>query len=397
MKYLYSDLSKLALLCALLVLSYLPSSGQCPNGQPSGSTAYDTTISFPAGVTSMQVKFPKFNPVNGMVTCMRLCITVGGVVDSLSFENTDISNPHTFTASYGRTDILTGPGVSGMFSSLTKNYSFSLDASTGIDGQGDDFGKVTHDTIVGSRICHTVTSESDLTQFYGPPNDSVVYNYLITGGVNISSSSNASIGIATSGFVRINFQYCTCPSIVLPLNIQEFFLNKTKPAEADLVWRGFDDANADYYYQAEVSIDGHEFRSIGRVNKNPNGSGSYKLPYTANRTGMHFFRIRQVYRNGYTRFSEVRFMNLENSGFPKFSLYPNPSNGIIGIKFANFVDGHLDVKVYNAQGQTVLMKDIEATALSTLQLGSIKQKGVYFVRVMDVDSKQSSVSQVLIK
>lgn len=398
MKYLSYPLQKTALVALVMMVLSVYASAQCPNGNPSGLTAFDQTISFPSGVTSMTVKFPKFNPEEGMVTCMRICITVGGVVDSLSFENTDINNPHDFAANYGRTDFITGPGISGaMISNINKPYSFSLSASDGVAGSGPDFGKVVNDTILGTTVCHTVTTESSLTEFYGPPNDSVSYNYTITGGVNITSSANASIGISTSGFVRLRFEYCTCPASVLPMNLRNFFLTKITGSKVDLNWSGFDEANAAYYYEGEVSLDGRNFVSIGSVPKNNAGSGNYRLAYTANRTGMHYFRIRQVYANGYVRFSEMRYINLESSGFPKFSLFPNPSDGVVGIKFANFVNGRYQITILNALGQTLVAKEIVADNLEKVQLGSLQTKGVYWIRVTDVNSLQSGVQQLLIK
>ena len=39
----------------------------------------------------MQIKFPKFDPLNGMVTCVRLCVAITGVIDSVSIENNSAS------------------------------------------------------------------------------------------------------------------------------------------------------------------------------------------------------------------------------------------------------------------------------------------------------------------
>ncbi|RZM18154.1 MAG: T9SS type A sorting domain-containing protein [Pedobacter sp.] len=397
MKPFYPSILRITVLIVLFTLCIRPmSQAQCPNGNTPGATMYDTLISFPAGATSMQVKFPKFNPIGGMLTCMRMCITIGGVVDSLSFENTDVDNSHVFSATYNRTDIITGPGLSGaIFSNISKPYSFNLSPSDGVTGSGPDFGKVTRDTIMGSQTCQTVSSESDLMQFYGASNDSVVYNYMISGGVNIASSSNAAIGIATSGFVRVRFSYCTCPATVLPLNIREIFLRKQDDSHVDVNWRGFDDVQGNYYYQAEVSLDGHSFRSIGNMQKN--AVGSYKLPYAAGISGMHFFRVKQIYSNGYVRFSEIKQISLENSGEIKFNTFPNPSTGLIGIKFANFIRGTLDVRVYNAQGQTILSKEVEAQDLLQMQVGTINNPGMYWVRVTDKKTLQTNVSQILIK
>ena len=53
----------------------------------SGQAAYDTTIVFGSGVVATQVKFPKFDPVNGIVTCVKLCVTIKGIIDTVALEN----------------------------------------------------------------------------------------------------------------------------------------------------------------------------------------------------------------------------------------------------------------------------------------------------------------------
>ena len=71
-----------------------------------------------------------------------------------------------------------------------------------------------------------------------------------------------------------------------------------------------------------------------------------------------FFRIRRVYSNGYTRFSTIRRVDLKNSDFPAFSLYPNPSSGVVGIKFDTDKGGHFTIQIYNTQGQLMTRKDV---------------------------------------
>jgi hypothetical protein len=49
---------------------------------------------------------------------------------------------------------------------------------------------------------------------------------------------------------------------------------------------------------------------------------------------------------------------LENSASTKFSVYPNPSSGIVGIKFDNTLGGEFKALIYNTQGQMTVNKDI---------------------------------------
>ena len=114
-------------------------------------------------------------------------------------------------------------------------------------------------------------------------------------------------------------------------------------------------------------------------------------------SGMYYFRIKQVYANGYVRYSNIRQMDLESSVTAKFSLYPNPSSGIVGIKFDNKMHGHFKIQIYNTQGQVAVMKDLMVSVGSPyLQLGALVP-GVYWLRVTDDKNLDSGVTQLLIK
>lgn len=381
----------------MFLLNVSQAKAQCVDGSSSNNVAFDTTISFPSGLTNMQVKFPKFNPEEGMLTCMRMCITIGGVIDTLAFENRDVSSWQNFNVGFGRTDLLMGPGITGvLMSNFNRNYNFNLAPDDGNPKTGPDFAQITKDTILGSQMCTIISTEADLNQFYsGMPNDSVTYNYTITGGITFSSSPNVNMTMLTSGFVRIAFQYCTCPSASLPFNARYFNAKKTDAAKAQISWTGFDDHN-DYYYETQVSTNGRDFTTLEKVAKNPTNA-NYQLPFTATQGGTYYFRLRQVYANGYVRFSQIRQVDLEKSTFSKFSFLPNPSSGNVGIKFANIMTAPLQIIVYNVQGQTLINKKLKVNDLSYLQVGSLSQPGVYWVKVIDEATGEFGVQQLIIK
>ena len=112
---------------------------------------------------------------------------------------------------------------------------------------------------------------------------------------------------------------------------------------------------------------------------------------------MYYFRIKQVYTNGYVRYSNIKQLELESSVTAKFSVYPNPSTGIVGIKFDNKMHGHFKIQIYNTQGQVAVEKDIAVTLGSPyLQLATLIS-GVYWLRVTDKKSLDSGVNQLFIK
>lgn len=401
MKYSYSLLLTVVLFTVMQLLGEGPVRAQCPFGFAPGTTAYDTTIVTPTGINTLYIKFPQADPLAGMVTCLKFCASITGVVDSVSVENNSAS-PQTADIFYIRTDQISGPGLSGTLSnSVTKHYgTYALGATNGILGSGPDFVSVSHDTVLNKLdVCQTITNPDSLFQFYG--HDSVTYLYNITAFTNVScTGGNYNSTVATSALVRFHFEYCTCPGYVLPLNVRNFSAIRVADNAAKLTWSGFDDPNvtATYYYVPEVSRDGVHFTALGKVQRNTLDESPYEFLYTtpAGQGGAYYFRVKQVYATSYTRISDVRQVVLEGTRAPKFIIYPNPSNGIVGIKFDNNQGGKMRLQIFNTQGQKVLEKDIEVTGTFYQQVATL-QSGNYWLRLTDVTSQLSSVNQLLIK
>ncbi len=399
MKPLYVRLKTIALSLTLLIASLQTSYAQCPNGSPMGNTAFDTTIATPEGVNSIQVKFPQFDPSQGMVTCVRLCITITGVVDSVSVENNSTS-AQTANVYYIRTDQITGPGLTfPLTNSINHHYGpYNLAGTDGVPGSGTDFLSIVRDTVLNAvQSCRVLSDSATLSQFYG--SDSVAYTYNISAFTNIScTGGNYNSTIATSAFVNFRFEYCTCPSTVLPLNVRSFNVNKLAPTKAQLDWSGYDDAFGNYHYEAQVSRNGSNFTSIGSLPKNLTGTDPYRVLYTApnGENGLYYFRIKQVYSNGYVRYSNIKQVTLGNSAPTKFSVYPNPSSGVVGIKFDNNSSGHFNVQIFNTQGQLIRKQDVLVTGSDYVQVTKMGS-GVYWLRLTDNNTGEFCVTQLLIK
>ena len=396
MKCLYKTFVLLFLFFFILVS---PDYAQCPDGQPAGGTAYDTTILLPAGLVNKEVKFPQFDPQSGMVTCVRLCVTIKGIIDTVALQNYSSSN-QIGSYTYDRTDQITGPGIlSPLTSTANLNFSpFPLTAYDGTAGAGSDFYSSGSDTVLTRVICANISDSTTIAQFYGT--DSVSYVYDVNASaIGIVPGGSSSTLVLSSALVNFRFEYCTCPASALPVSIYDFNINMLTENKVDLKWSGYDDPHINYYYEAEVSRDGNNFSSIGSVPKNTDSYDPYKLMYTApnGESGMYYFRVKQVYSNGYVRYSNIKQVVLESSATKKFLVYPNPSKGIVGIKFDNSLSGHFSVFIYNTRGQMTVKKDIVvALGSSYMELARLVP-GVYWLRLTDKKSLESSVNQLLIK
>jgi len=371
---------------------------QCPNGQPSGSTAYDTTIKFGAGVVATQFKFPKFDPQTGMVTCVNLCVTIKGIIDSVAMENLS-SAPQTGSYNYSRRDTVSGPGIPTFISSGTNDLNFGpfpLDAFDGVLGSGTDFYSAGSDTVLTKVLCVNINDSATIADFYGT--DSVAYNYHITASAGWGvTGGSASAFVLSSALVNFHFSYCTCPSSALPLNIRSFNVRKLTTDKAEITWSGFDNPNAAYHYEIEMSRNGNNFTSIGTRSKMEFEANGYKFFYTATAgNGDYYFRVKQVYSSGFVRFTDVKSIELENTDKPKINIFPNPSNGVVGIKFANISSGKFLIQISNTQGQTVFSKEEEIVGDGVRYITTL-QRGMYWLRLIDVTSHLSCVNQLLIK
>ncbi len=100
-KFLFSLLIIIFLLCSQTVKA------QCPAGYTPGTTAYDTTIRLGSGIVNTQLKFAKLDPQYGLITCMRFCVTIKGIIDTIAMENyTNAAQIGSYT--YTRNDTITG-------------------------------------------------------------------------------------------------------------------------------------------------------------------------------------------------------------------------------------------------------------------------------------------------
>ena len=399
MKCLYT--SSLYLLLFLFTVLVVINSGiaQCPDGQPEGGTAYDTTILLTAGIVSKDVKFPQFDPQAGMVTCVRLCVTIKGIVDTVALQNFS-SSSQVGSYTYDRTDQVMGPGMSAPITS-SANLTFGpfpLTAYDGLPGAGSDFYSAGSDTVLTRVLCHNISDSATIVQFYGT--DSVAYDYDVNASaIGIVPGGSSATLVLSSALVNFRFEYCTCPSAVLPLNIHAFNVLRLGPGKVELNWTGYDDLQSEYHYEVEMSKNGKNFSTIGALLKGDQLSDIYRFNYmVANgESGMYYFRIKQVYANGYVRYSNIRQIELETSVTTKFSVYPNPSKGIVGIKFDNKMHGHFKIQIYNTQGQVTVRKELMVSVGSPyLQVGALVP-GVYWLRVTDEKNHDLGVTQLLIK
>lgn len=373
---------------------------QCVNGDSAGKSAYDTTIRFPTGATTMPVKFPKFNPQSGMVTCVKLIVTIIGVVDSVAMQNYS-GSPQSADFYYNRSDLMTGPGLNPSLANTYNGHygSYTLTAYDGIPSTGPDFKSISRDTVLRQQMTRTLTDSTEISQFYGPVGDSVAYSYNINVSTSAVITGGSSSGLVlTSALVNFRFEYCTCPLATLPVGLKNFSANKQSAGIAGLHWEA-ETGNDNYYYEVEVSRDGQTFTKTGTLNKQANAvAPAYQFSHAikANDYGRYYFRVKQRWYDGYYRYSETRSLDFANPLFSTVSVYPNPSSGAVGVKFVAAKAGRYSVQVSNAAGQIVSSAEWQVAETDFKQLTPL-QKGLYYVKITDLATQANCRQQLVVQ
>lgn len=400
MKHFYIHrLCQFPFLLFILFLMHENSFGQCPGGYVPSGVAFDTTISFTNGSHTSIIKFPKFDPTVGMVTCAKLTMTITSTLNLMRVENDD-NAVNTASVTFIRKDTISGPGLnSPLGNGETKTFgAYTLNPTDGVPNSGSDYVAVGPENIFNTTKSVTITDLSDLSQFYGPPGDSLSYTYSAQGVTMPDITGNWSGGINAAGSIHYKLEFCYCPASVLPLNIYSFNVKKIADDQAELKWSGSNDVGQSYYYEAEVSRNAYNYTSIGIFQKTDANIENYKMNFSAlhSESGIYYFRVKQVYANGYVRYSVTRQLTLESFDKIKFSVFPNPSNGIVGIKFDNNSEEQFALQIYNTQGQIIVTKDLVVSGSSYVQVATLRS-GVYWMRLTNRKTQASSVNQLLIK
>ena len=143
------------------------------------------------------------------------------------------------------------------------------------------------------------------------------------------------------------------------------------------------------YYSVERSQDGKNFTAIAMVLGSLNSSIRKTYEYKDDLKGVDvsktiYYRIKQIDLDGHSTYSPVRNVKLSQKQ-NMIQVNPNPFVDNITVKYMSDVSGVMDIRIINANGQTLVAK--KSTLLkgfnnaAIYNLGSLA-RGLYIVEVM---------------
>lgn len=254
---------------------------------------------------------------------------------------------------------------------------------------------VTTPTTVGpwtgpTEIMRIKTTLNSPTHLVGDFSIHPFYDAASNGPINAGAPGNVDPSPYIE-FAAVN-QYIMDPTtaaLAVPLPIELIgFDAKAGKESIDLRWATAKEENF-RGFEVERSLDAKNFEKIGFVaGKNEKGADYTLEDRTALKNKRYYYRLKIVNTDASFEYSTVRNAMIETNPVTGVTIFPNPSNGDVNLKFNVEADVNTIVDVIDIAGKNVYRKETLATkgdnqiSLELLDLPS----GVYTVR-MNMEGK----------
>lgn len=172
---------------------------------------------------------------------------------------------------------------------------------------------------------------------------------------------------------------------VLPIELSQFDAIYQPDLDlVDLTWITASEQNSDYY-NVEKSTDGINFTVINRVN----AAGTTQLEtqyFTVDENparGVNYYRLNMFDKDGASKYSEVRAVNILEDAYDMLTVFPNPTSGITEVIFNSYAKEDVLLTVQSSNGAVVVNTTVPAkNGGNKLDLDMAGQAaGVYIVTV----------------
>jgi hypothetical protein len=151
------------------------------------------------------------------------------------------------------------------------------------------------------------------------------------------------------------------PNTLLPVEWQ-YFTGATHGRINKLEWATGSEENTDYF-EVQRSKDGVNFEVIGNVTAagNSQETSLYNFDDVAPFSGLNYYRLRLVSKDGSAEISEVVVLEIEDKG-NSYTFYPNPAQDEVFYQYTTDVAEDLQIEVLDVLGRVLSNKNVKATA-----------------------------------
>ena len=167
---------------------------------------------------------------------------------------------------------------------------------------------------------------------------------------------------------------------VLPVELTDFQVTANSNDKVNINWASATEINHKLY-EIERSQNGKDFESIkqtvakGDVNKAAQYSFIDETPYS----GVSYYRLRMIGKNGSDDLSKVLSVNFKSSKV-RLKFYPNPVQDNVRIYIASPSSEEFNLDIFDVTGKLIWSKKISTESESLVDTHNWS-KGVYFVKL----------------
>ena len=177
----------------------------------------------------------------------------------------------------------------------------------------------------------------------------------------------------------------------LPVELVGFTAKVVRAVDAQLSWNTASERNS-AYFEVQRSADGFTFASLARVTAQGNSTGPKAYDYTdagigTIPSGLLYYRLRQVDRDGTASFSPVRAVRFGAAMTPGITLFPNPTTATTRLDLSLLPTGTYQVQVLDNVGRAVLRTTGEGGSIDVLDT-RLLANGIYLVQVRGSSGQQ---------
>jgi hypothetical protein len=243
--------------------------------------------------------------------------------------------------------------------------------------------------------CKGPSSSLQMSIFKGSVSNLSYLNGTVHAGVSTATTYTFTLNTSDCAFVEVDglagtncdysLQASILPSCVLPVKLISF--NGTnEQGRIRLDWVTTEESNAGKYV-IERSDNGIDYKPL--LSQKAKGNTNEPIKYTAYDEhpimgGINYYRINEYDLNGAGGVLSQMFVS-NVAGFPKFRVYPNPSNGKITLDMSNFSAPSMDVEICDIYGRVVWTSNFNfenGNSFKQIDL-SMFEGGMYFVKATD--------------
>jgi YHYH protein/Secretion system C-terminal sorting domain len=176
--------------------------------------------------------------------------------------------------------------------------------------------------------------------------------------------------------------------VVLPVNPFSF-TGRIDRSTAILNWQTNSEINSSHFI-IERSTDGQHFETAGNVPAagNTTAPSNYQFTDQIISTGILYYRIKNVDRDGKFSYSAIIRLQLQDLG-SAFNLLPNPASDLVAIQYKGLLEENTTVQMYNMEGKMLLQTTINKGQTIAYFNTETLYAGTYVVRIINSKTNES--------